>query len=36
MQGLLDIVLRSQRLPAVLLGFAAIFLTIGLLLFRYE
>jgi len=42
MQGMLDIVLRGQGLAAVLpeaavlLGFAAIFLTIGVLRFRYE
>jgi ABC-2 type transport system permease protein len=42
MQGLLDIVLRGQGLPAVLpeaailLGFAGVFLTIGVLRFRYE
>ena len=42
MQGLLDIVLRGQGLPAVLLpagvllGFAALFFTAGILRFRYE
>jgi hypothetical protein len=40
--GLLDILLRGQGLPgvlpevAVLLGFSAIFLAIGVLRFRYE
>jgi ABC-2 type transport system permease protein len=42
MQGLLDLVLRGQGISAilpaagVLLGFAAIFFTIGILRFRYE
>jgi hypothetical protein len=42
MQGMLDVVLRGQGvvevLPeaAVLLGFAVVFYTIGILCFRYE
>jgi len=42
MQGLLDLVLRGQGLAAilpeagVLLGFAAVFFTVGILRFRYE
>jgi len=42
MQGLLDIVLRGQGLTAilpeagVLLGFALVFFTIGILRFKYE
>lgn len=42
MQGMLDLVLRQQGLNAVLpevavlLGFAALFFTIGILRFRYE
>ena len=42
MQGMLDLVLRQQGLSAVLpevavlLGFAAVFYTIGILRFRYE
>jgi ABC-2 type transport system permease protein len=42
MQGMLDLVLRGQGLAAilpeagVLLGFAALFFTIGILRFRYE
>jgi len=42
MQGMMDIVLRGGGLmaiwpaPAVLLGFAAVFFTIGVLRFRYE
>lgn len=42
MQGMLDLVLRGGGLPdvlpeaAVLLGFAAIFFTVGVLRFRYE
>jgi ABC-2 type transport system permease protein len=42
MQGMLDLVLRGGGLPdvlpeaAVLLGFAAVFFTVGVLRFRYE
>jgi len=42
MQGMLDLALRGQRLAGilpeagVLLGFAAVFLLIGVMRFRYE
>jgi hypothetical protein len=42
MQGMLDLVLRGQGLAAVLpeagvlVGFAALFFTIGILRFKYE